>query len=269
MIQIIAKPQLYTVGDTQYLLTQGRDLISSHLKAGQRWEGFVVDLIAMYLSRIEKPVFVDIGANLGAISVPIAQFLQPRGGQVHSIEAQRAVFYQLCGNIFANNVSQNCFAYHTALGDYDGEISIPVLDTNNTANVGALSLDKEIRANQGEWDESQFQSYEMIKITTLDQLDLPLASMIKMDVEGMELEVLRGGGGWIQKSQFPPILFEVWYHVKGCQTKQDELWKLLQDMSYELCIYGDLGIAQHKSHPCFSYSNNPENNSFTVSLINP
>lgn len=104
MIQIIAKPQLYTVGDTQYLLTQGRDLISSHLKAGQRWEGFVVDLIAMYLSRIEKPVFVDIGANLGAISVPIAQFLQPRGGQVHSIEAQRAVFYQLCGNIFANNV---------------------------------------------------------------------------------------------------------------------------------------------------------------------
>lgn len=200
--------QLYPVQNIQFLLTQGNDLISTHLRTGHLWENFTIDLISLFCKQMNQPIFVDIGANLGAISVPIGKFLQDKQGQVHSIEAQRSVFYQLCGNLFANNLSQHCFTYHTAVSDTIGSIQIPVLNSHTTHNIGGLSLDETIRQEQG-WN-NQFDQYETVPLTTLDSMNLPLASIIKIDVEGMELEVIRGGLGWLTRSQFPPILFEVW-----------------------------------------------------------
>ncbi|MSO70388.1 MAG: hypothetical protein EXQ98_08980 [Alphaproteobacteria bacterium] len=65
-------------------------------------------------------------------------------GKVTSFEAQRVVYYQLCGNIYLNRLD-NVFAHHLAIGDSIGHIDGPVLDYATETNIGALSLDRNIR----------------------------------------------------------------------------------------------------------------------------
>lgn len=51
----------------------------------------------------DNPVALDIGANIGFVSVPIANFLKRRGGgTVYAFEAQRMLYYALCGTVALN-----------------------------------------------------------------------------------------------------------------------------------------------------------------------
>lgn len=264
--------KLYPVDDLQFLLHDGPDYISQQLRQGQSWEPLLLSIIDLLLKGMKEPVFVDVGANLGAVSVPVGKLIQQRHrlggglGQVHSIEAQRNVFYQLCGNFFANDLGRYCFAYHTAIGDVVGGIEIPFLSLRSEQNVGALSLDKTIRQEQG-W-KSEFEHYETVPMTTLDELGLPPASLIKIDVEGMELEVVRGGLLWLKESCFPPILFEVWGDDMEKQiAKREALLNLLHAQGYECLVHGELGIAQHHNNRYLDFIYDKDNKLSQISLI--
>jgi FkbM family methyltransferase len=50
---------------------------------------------------------------------------------------------------------------------------------------------------------------EQINVNTLDSYGLSGVGFVKMDVEGNELEVLRGGRETLMQSGFPPILMEI------------------------------------------------------------
>ncbi|MEG9475608.1 FkbM family methyltransferase [Mannheimia bovis] len=264
--------RLYPVNDVQFLLHSGPDYISQHLREGKSWEPLLLDIIGLFLRKIERPIFVDIGANLGAVSVPVGKMIQKNasnrgGGEVHSIEAQRNVYYQLCGNIFANDLSQHCFAYHTAIGNTTGSLKIPFLSLKDTGNVGALSLDEFIRQEQG-WKNEEFTTYENVPLTTLDELNLPAASIVKIDVEGMELEVISGGLMWLERSGFPPILFEVWDDtMKNQIPKREALLDLLKQVGYEYAICGELCIAQHYKNQYLQFIYNENNQLDKVSLL--
>lgn len=264
--------QLYPVDNVQFLLHDGPDYISQRLRQGKSWEPLLLDIIKLLLRGVEHPVFVDIGANLGAISVPIGKFMQQRHlegkglGQVHSIEAQRNVFYQLCGNFFVNDLGRYCFAYHAAVSNQPGEIKIPFLSLSHENNVGALSLDESIRKEQG-W-QSEFEYYENVAVTTIDQLNLPSAHVVKIDVEGMELEVISGGLEWLQRSGFPPILLEVWDESMQQQLpKRESLLKLLEEQGYEYLIHGELCIAQHHKNRCLEFVLNENNQLSKINLL--
>src|ERR1700693_4895150 len=60
-------------------------------------------------------VVVDAGANIGLISIPIARAVKPRGGTVHAFEAQRMMFYALCGATALNDL-ENLVVWHRAVG---------------------------------------------------------------------------------------------------------------------------------------------------------
>ena len=47
-------------------------------------------------------------------------------------------------------------------------------------------------------------------MTTLDSYELSNINFIKIDVEGHEEKVLRGGVQTLERNQWPPILFESW-----------------------------------------------------------
>ncbi|MDM1758671.1 MULTISPECIES: FkbM family methyltransferase [unclassified Acinetobacter] len=241
--------KLYPVEHLQFLLTTGPDLISTQIKKGQYWDQLILVLSEHFLKDIDHPIFIDIGANLGAISIPIAKHIQPRQGVVHSFEAQRAVFYQLCGNIFANHLTQTCHAHHLAIGNKQGTIQVPILDLHTDINVGALSLDAEIRAEQSEhhFAHHHDKKYESVDLQKIDHLTLPSADLIKIDVEGMELDVIKGAKKWLKYSNYPPIFLEVWGdYMKKQKTKKEKLIKYLTtDLGYELFFIDELCIAQH------------------------
>lgn len=235
-----------TRGDHRFLLTSGPDYISGVLRGGALWRASVINISQRLLEFVTAPVIYDIGANLGSWTIPVGNYFQHRNGIVYSFEPQRQVYNQLCGNIFLNKL-KNCYTFNSALGDYDGEIDVPVFDPMTDVNLGAVSLDKTIFSEQRR---NAAPPTEKRTINTLDTLNMPHASLLKIDVQGMELEVLKGGRKWIQASGNPYIIFSVWGDsMKSTIEKNKQLLSLLQDeMGYELLQIDNFYVAQHKSN---------------------
>lgn len=250
-------PQIHSVGSAHFLLSNGPDMISTYLRSGRQWEAGLLDILAAFLPHLRHTCVLDIGANLGSVSVPLGRMLMGKG-QLYSIEAQRNVYYQLCANLFLNGLSRHCTAYHTALSDRTGYIDIPYLDSDHERNLGALSIDPEIRREQG-WIQDNGHT-ETVPLRTLDSLELPAAGLLKIDVEGMEYEVIRGGSGYLVRSDFPPILFEVWGEdMAGQLPKREALFAYLQNtLGYTLFLNGDLCIAQHPNHTLLDFSHSSD-----------
>lgn len=138
----------------------------------------------------EGHVVVEAGANIGAHTVPLAQLVGD-AGQVYAFEPQRRVFQVLNGNIAINSL-RNVFCLQKALSDKSGNLLVPILSTEVSNNFGALEL--------GEWTYG-----EEVDVTTIDSMKLSSCRLIKIDVEGMELNVLRGARETIKKLK--PVLY--------------------------------------------------------------
>ncbi len=135
-------------------------------------------------------IVLDVGANLGAHTLFFARAVGP-GGAVLAFEPQRLIFQTLCANMALNNVV-NALCYWTALTDAPGVMAVPLLDPRRALNFGALALGQHATGDQ-------------ITVMRADGFDLPRCRLIKVDVEGMELQVLRGAAGLIERHH--PIVY--------------------------------------------------------------
>lgn len=133
---------------------------------------------------------VEVGANIGAQTLPLARMVGPSGSVV-AFEPQEMLFNLLSANLALNGVT-NVRTRRMAVGSEAGSIRVPTLDPNRSNNFGALAL--------GGWEYG-----EMVPLVTLDSLNLPSCRLLKADVEGMEEAVLRGAAGLIARHR--PILY--------------------------------------------------------------
>jgi len=153
------------------------------------------DLEWQLLAQIAKPnaVVIEVGANMGCFTVPLAKAVG-RSGLVYAFEPQPIVFQQLCANLALNDLV-NVQAFNAGCSDAAGWMPIKRVDPAREVNFGGLSL----AALEGA-------SPIRVRIETLDEvLDPPRLTLIKADVEGMEVQVLRGAAGLI--SRFRPVLY--------------------------------------------------------------
>jgi FkbM family methyltransferase len=134
-------------------------------------------------------VALDIGANLGAHTIPLARLVGPTGF-VFAFEPQRILFNILCGNVALNELI-NVKAFPMALGRAPGQTRVMPLDYGVPNNFGGVSLG----GAEG----------EVVPVAALDQLGLPKVRFIKIDVEGMELDVLLGAKALLARDR--PILY--------------------------------------------------------------
>jgi FkbM family methyltransferase len=134
-------------------------------------------------------VAVDVGANIGALTVAMARLVQP-GGAVVAFEPQRPLFDILCANLRHNGLG-HVTAYRRAVGSAAGMIRVPPLDYAQPENFGGVALG----GARG----------EEVNVVTLDSLALPRLRLIKVDVEGMEFDVLSGARTTIRRLQ--PALY--------------------------------------------------------------
>lgn len=230
--------------DADYLLFAGKDLISNELFQRGVWEPHMLALSRLFYQGLDAPLVLDIGANLGAYSIPVAKELQTSGGQVLSFEPQRIVYYQLCANILINRLD-NCVAMQQALGRESKMIEIPEVDYSINENIGAFSLQRNYREIHGIESAMKAQTH-LVPMLRLDELDVQKSPcLIKIDVEGLEAEVLNRGRDFLRKHGYPPILFEAWNHAwfdKG----REELLALMAELGYRVQpIAGIEYLAQH------------------------
>jgi FkbM family methyltransferase len=153
----------------------------------------------------------------------------------------------LCGNVILNRLD-NYYAYNKAVGDYTGEIDIPELNYDTCYNIGAFSVDKKFRELNGS-ENFVTDKATPVPIITLDSLVLKKSpSLIKIDVEGYEINVIRGGAAFLRQHNFPPILFEAWHEEWFSQDRQ-ELLMFVMGLGYEITqIHLADYLAQHPSH---------------------
>lgn len=121
---------------------------------------------------------IEIGANIGSQTVILARFVGDEG-LVYAFEPQPLVFQNLCANISINGL-KNVRAFPFACGSTNGCIYVPPVDYESSGNFGGISM-----------HHSMGERVSLIKID--DWLDIKNdISMIKIDVEGMEQQVILG-----------------------------------------------------------------------------
>ena len=227
-----------------FLLFSSADLINNTLFSTGKWEDHILFISKFLLKGIPNPTVLDIGANLGAYSIPLAKHLLEVGGNVIAFEPQRIVYYQLCSNVILNRLD-NFIATNAAVGEYDGFIELPDSEIENNYNIGGFSIEKEIRNSLGIEVFSKPLTYQ-VQMLCLNNFSINQSpSLIKIDVEGYELNVLKGSLDFLTKHNFPPILFEAW-SLSWFENQKNELFEFINSVGYQIThIDKDDYIAQH------------------------
>jgi FkbM family methyltransferase len=147
----------------------------------------------------------------------LAKLVGPHG-TVIAFEPQRAMFYLLCANLALNEQFQ-VRAYRAAAGSAVGAIKVPRIDHRADANFGGVSLHA---SGPG----------EDVPLIVVDGFPLASLRLLKIDVEGMEAEVLLGARQTIARHR--PIL----YVENDRREKSAALIGLIRGFGYDL--YWDL-----------------------------
>lgn len=130
---------------------------------------------------------VVAGAHLGALAVPLAQ----SAGRLLAFEPRAALAALLAEN-FAGNDLFNAIAYGAALGAEAGELIVPALPDTQLYNSGGVAL-------------TAIGAGDTVAVHRLDDLTLSRLDLLTADVEGMELDVLRGSEATLSRHR--PILY--------------------------------------------------------------
>lgn len=229
---------LATDGDLNYALFKHDDVVSNHVRAGG-YEKELQDLSTKLLAGHSDGIVLDIGANLGSYVVPLAK--QHSHLTFLSFEPQRLIYLQLCTNIFLNRLD-NVLPYQYALSDAEWQENLTLPDYAEETNIGAFSVDPEVRAN--DYEVKTVGRSEDITATLLDRFMLNNIRLIKIDVEGHELAALRGAHHTLIENKFPPIIFEAW--TWKFAEKRHALIGYLQDIGYEITNMGQNNLAVKK-----------------------
>jgi FkbM family methyltransferase len=162
-------------------------------------------------------VVLDIGANIGAFTVPLARLVGP-GGLIVAIEPERSNYYALCANVALNNLPWViCLQY--CVSDQTGMTRVPDLDRSISQNFAGLELDQPQTTGNG----------NLIPVFRLDDLDAASSvTLIKIDVEGMEQRVLQGAVRTIEKDR--PFL----YVENDREEKSERLMDFIASLGYRM-----------------------------------
>ncbi len=178
------------------------------------------------LSQLIKPGdnVIDAGANIGAHTLAFAARVaardSSRAGEVFAYEPQPQIFQLLATNCVLNDV-HNVRLFNEGCGSQRGEIEIGEPDYAGTQNFGGLSLG--MLANQ-----QAASRRRKVQVRPLDETyDRESLALIKIDVEGMERDVLAGASGII--ARFRPAL----YVENDVCARSPGLIQAIWDMNYD------------------------------------
>ena len=187
----------------QFLLIEG-DMISRYVDKLGHWSAIEVDLFRLLLPH-EVGVCIEVGANIGMHTVPLAQLCSR--GEVICYEPQRPIYHVMCANVALNNCLNVC-TRRAAVGAGIGRIEIQSSDYEAPWNYGSFSISKGF--NQEGTYGGEIKS-EMVDIVSLDQdpalAHLTRVDLLKIDAEGHEVDVIRGAEQLIARHR-PAIFVE-------------------------------------------------------------
>lgn len=179
---------------------------------------------------------VEVGANIGSHTVPMARRLALSGRRLLAIEPQPAVFQNMCANLTLNALF-NVLAENAACSDRAALLSFATPDYQKENNFGSVAMREDGGGNQ------------RVRAFPLDDL-IPQdfdVGLIKVDVEGFELKVLEGSRAAIARHR--PML----YLENDRQDRSKPLIEWLWAAGYKICwhlppLFNSRNFAQKKEN---------------------
>lgn len=186
---------------------------------------------------------IDCGANVGVHSLEFGKLMQG-WGQVLSIEAQERIYYALSGNIALNNLF-NVQAIHAAVSNQCGTLMMPEPDYTLPASYGSFELKRASTEYIGQTIDYN-KNTAQVPLVTIDNFQLPRCDLIKLDVEGMEVEAIEGALKTIGDHR-PLLCIEI--H----KSDREKIFHFLQGINYRVLPFGLNVLAIHAEDKCSAH----------------
>ena len=154
----------------------------------------------------DNDVFFDVGANIGIYSIYAAK-RNPKA-KIFAFEPEYSNLHMLKQNILKNKLSKNIFSYSLALDERTGISYLHIQDETPgaaLATVSGNSLKETALGHSVVWREG----ISVMKIDTFCAATKVQPTILKIDVDGNELSILKGGEITFSNSILRTIYIEV------------------------------------------------------------
>lgn len=182
----------------------------------------------------QKGVFIDVGANMGYLSM-IASRTVGELGRVYALEPSKRDFLRLVDNINLNGL-KNVYSYQLAILDADKKLEMNIAGEERSAlntfgkEFGYRGIEK--------------LGTEMVQAVTIDGFvdteNIEKVDLIKLDIEGTELLALKGARDTIEKFR-PAIILGLnkeAYIANGLDV--EDIKNLLQELRYKAYVLAEV-----------------------------
>lgn len=202
------------------------DLVSHSILATREWQPEVWN--SLNASLPEGGVMLDVGAHIGYFTLKGAAKAGPNG-RVIAFEPNPETIAELKSNIEISGVSKTVTIEPIACTDRDQQLTLYAAHNSNT---GASSLSKD---NATAFDEAA-KPYS-VRGRPIDdvvrELGLTRLDVMKVDVEGAEVSVMRGALETLKRFH-PMVVIEIdERQLAGFGTKPDDLTAIFHEAGYE------------------------------------
>lgn len=181
----------------------------------------IFDFLKIFLQK--GMVYVDVGANIGSHVINAAR-LVGSSGSVFAFEADPDTYHLLSDNINANDL-HNVILRQTCVSDHVGTLSF--YKHKDSAKSSIVDRGEELSVT--------------LPSDTLDNLiavDKKI-DVLKVDVEGAELSVLRGARGILKDQRRPSIIIIEVFDIRDNTDKSEGIREVLEGYGYKFYIFDD------------------------------
>ncbi len=184
-----------------------------------------------YLNYLREDMTVfDVGANVGELTLLFSRFVGD--GSVHAFEASSAAFKRLelvCDASQKRNVRLN----HLALSDKNGFVRLNVYD-----DAYSCFNSEAARPLKDYGVDIEPVGIEEAAATTVDDYcqreKIELIDLLKIDVEGAELQVMRGARRMLKSKSIRCLTFEFGQTTFDMGNRPEEIESFLKKMNYKI-----------------------------------
>jgi FkbM family methyltransferase len=177
-----------------------------------------------WLFEYEFKTVLDIGANIGQSAIEFRNKFP--NAKIYSFEPITS-----CFNILNATMSKdhNFKAFNFALGEFNEETKIFMNDTITTSSLLETNTENDLAINIGK---SRIEKIVTKKLDEVEsELDIELPMLCKIDVQGFEDKVIKGGSKVLRKADV--VILEVSFEeVYKNQPKFDNIYKLMVDEGF-------------------------------------
>jgi FkbM family methyltransferase len=188
----------------------------------QYWEVFRAKVYRQYIREPRRGAMVDIGANVGAVSLDWATRLPHV--RIHAYEPHPGTFAMLAENVTANHLHERVICRQQAVGREAGMVTFHTADKS----VSTTAYKNRALSATGEFTASAVSLDEVIECCAQDG---PVG-LVKIDTEGAEADILEGARRQTLKAISQ---FVIEYHDAICEHALARCERILADAGFR-CI---------------------------------